>query len=62
MNRKIVEGKRLQLIGRSLQKYARQIGDTFTLLVGRRLVVKGIARVLEGMRQESPGRRRVAQA
>lgn len=56
MNRKIVEGKQLQSVGRALQKYARTIGDTFTLLVGRRLVVKGIALVLEGMRQASPVR------
>ena len=57
MNRKIVEGKRLQDVGRALQGYARQIGDTVTLLVGQRLVVKGIARVIEGMRQQ---RRRAA--
>ena len=50
MNRKIVEGKQQQAFGRALQKYARQNGDTFALLVGQRLVVKGIARVLEGMR------------
>jgi hypothetical protein len=53
MNRKIVEGKRLQVVGRALQGYARQMGDTFTLLVGKRLMVKGIARVIEGMRQEA---------
>ena len=57
MNRKIVEGKKLQTVGTALQKYARSIGDTFTLLVGRRLVVKGIALVLEGMRQANPVRR-----
>lgn len=52
MNRKIVEGKRLQVAGNVLQAYARRIGDGFTLLVGQRLVVKGIARVIEGMRQQ----------
>jgi hypothetical protein len=57
MNSKIVEGKKLQTVGTALQKYARSIGDTFTLLVGRRLVVKGIALVIEGMRQANPVRR-----
>ena len=57
MNRNIVEGKNLQTVGRALQSYASQIGDTFALLVGKRLVVKGIARVLEGMRQDGLPRR-----
>lgn len=52
MNRAIVEGKRLQIAGKALQAYARRIGDGFTLLVGQRLVVKGIARVIQGMRQQ----------
>jgi len=60
MNAKIAEGKRLQMVGRAMEKYARTIGDTFTFLVGQRLVVKGIARVLEGMRQKSAPRRRLA--
>jgi len=56
MNSKIIEGKQLQSMGRALQGYARAIGDGFTLLVGQRLVVKGIARVIEGMRQPAPDR------
>jgi len=60
MNAKIAEGKRLQMVGRVMEKYARTIGDSFTLLVGQRLVVKGIARVIEGMRQQPASRRHLA--
>jgi hypothetical protein len=62
MNRKITEGKHLQATGEALMAYARRIGDGFTLLVGKRLVVKGIARVLEGMRAQAAAPRRLERA
>lgn len=55
MDAKVELGKREQELGQMLVKYGRLTGDMLSVLVGKRMIVKGVAHVVAALKSKKRG-------
>lgn len=55
MDSNVELGKREQQLGQMLVKYGRLTGDALSVLVGKRMIVKGIAHVVAALKSKKRG-------
>lgn len=55
MDSNVELGKREQQLGQMLVKYGRLTGDVLSVLVGKRMIVKGIAHVVAALNSKKRG-------
>lgn len=48
-------GRREQQLGQMMVKYGRMTGDVLSILVGKRMIVKGIAHVVAALKSKKRG-------
>lgn len=55
MDANVELGKREQELGQMLVKYGRLTGDMLSVLVGKRMIVKGVAHVVAALKSKKRG-------